>query len=142
MLHKNFPLDLEGYPEFIDKLPKFIVHFSDITKKYVNNISEALTFADENGLHISSYIPVKFDDNIYQNAEAFTYEMQNNIQTLLFALHGQRDYSSGYELEFYSIISILNSMTEKINEIKSKFETNFELLKHFNLQLEEMKGGK
>ncbi len=142
MLHKNFPLDLEGYPEFIDKLPKFIVHFSDKTKKYVNNIAEALTFADENGLHISSFLPVSFDENIYQNAETFTYEMQNLIQTLLFSLHGQRDYSAGYESEFFSIISILNSMADKINEIKSKFETNFELLEHFNLQLAEIKGGK
>lgn len=142
MLHTNFPLDLDGYLEIVSRLPHFIVHFSDNSKKYVNNISEAITFSNENGLNISSYLPVKFDDLIYENAETFAYEMQNIIQTLLFSLHGQRDYSSGYEVEFFSIIFILNSMTEKINEIKSKFETNFELLKHFNLQLEEMKGGK
>lgn len=142
MLHTNFPLDLEGFPDIIDKLPHFIVHFSDNSKKYVNNISEAITFSNENGLNISSYLPVKFDDLIYENAETFAYEMQNIIQTLLFSLHGQRDYSSGYEVEFFSIIFILNSMSEKINEIKSKFEVNFELLEHFSLQLEEMKGGK
>lgn len=143
MLHKNFPLDLEGFPDIIDKLPHFIVHFSDNSKKYVNNISEAITFSNENGLNISSFVPVSFDDLIFENTETLAYEIQNLAQSLLYAANGQREFVlKGYEQDFFSILAILKTMEQKINEIKSKFEVNFELLEHFSLQLEEMKGGK